>query len=250
MVEAADNPVVELERKLDDKIVAPPTRRHRAAAFQLYLLIGSGVFIALAIVARTVAYFPFDLKITRAVQSYHGILFDRLMSGLSWIGFFPQVAVLGAVVIVVLFIAGLRWEAVATLFASCGVAIGSLVKLMVVRPRPSADLVDVIRVIGASSFPSGHVLMFTTFCGFLGFLVFTLIKKSWARTIMLILLASIIVLMGLSRIYQGHHWFSDVMGAHLLGSLWLAITVKLYRWGKPRFFSHQPVVPPAPGHGT
>ena len=53
-------------------------------------------------------------------------------------------------------------------------------------------------------------------------------------------------LMGVSRIYQGQHWFSDVMGAYLLGSVWLALTIKFYRWGKPRFFVHQPVAPAIP----
>jgi undecaprenyl-diphosphatase len=66
--------------------------------------------------------------------------------------------------------------------------------------------------------------------------------------IFLVPFAVLISLMGLSRIYQGEHWFSDVMGAYLLGSLWLALTIKLYRWGKPRFFVDQPVAPePAAG---
>lgn len=241
------NTAGELGKKLDTVIAPAPTRRHRAAVFQLSVVIGSVLFIALAVVARTVAYFPLDLRITRAVQSHHGVVFDRVMFGLSWIGFFPQVAVLGAVVILLLFVAGLRWEAVVAGFAASAAGVGTLTKLIVARPRPTADLVEVLRVIGASSFPSGHVLMFATFCGFLGFLVFTLIKKSWARTVLLLGLASIIVLMGLSRIDQGHHWFSDVCGSYLLGSVWLALTIKLYRWGKPRFFSHQPVAPAAPG---
>jgi undecaprenyl-diphosphatase len=52
--------------------------------------------------------------------------------------------------------------------------------------------------------------------------------------------------MGMSRIYLGHHWFSDVMGAYLLGSLWLALTIRFYRWGKTRYFIRQPVAPAAP----
>ena len=59
-------------------------------------------------------------------------------------------------------------------------------------------------------------------------------------------LAPIVFLMGLSRVEQGQHWFSDAMGGYVFGSLWLALTVKLYRWGKPRFFVRQPVAPPSP----
>src|SRR6185503_7608434 len=91
------------------------------------------------------------------------------------------------------------------------------------------------------SFPSGHVVMVTTFYGFLAFLVFTLLKPSWGRTALLVVFAALIVLMGPSRIYLGQHWFSDVMGAYLLGGLWLALTIMFYRWGKQRFFRNQPV---------
>ena len=168
------------------------------------------------------------------------------MFGLSWIGFMPQVDVLAALIVVVLFAAGLRWEAVISLFAACGVGVGGLVKLAVYRPRPSADLVRVFRELPSSGFPSGHVLEVTAFAGFLGFLVYTLLKPSWGRTALLIAFALVILLMGPSRIYQGQHWFSDVMGAYLLGSLWLALTIKLYRWGKPRLFVHQPVAPETP----
>ena len=73
-----------------------------------------------------------------------------------------------------------------------------------------------------------------------------LAPPSWERTTLLVAFALLILFMGLSRIYQGQHWFSDVAGAYLLGSLWLALTIRLYRWGKPRFFAHQPVAPETP----
>jgi undecaprenyl-diphosphatase len=61
---------------------------------------------------------------------------------------------------------------------------------------------------------------------------------------LLVLLLSVsIALVGLSRIYLGEHWASDVLGAYLLGSLSLAATVALYRWGKTRFFVRRPFDP-------
>jgi membrane-associated phospholipid phosphatase len=234
-------------KKLDAAVIAaPPTRRHRAAAFQAYALIASAAFIALAVAAHLFPYFRIDLTITRAVQSYHGAAFAGVMQGISWIGFSPQVNAFGLLGILVLLFAGLRWEAVAALFAGLGVVVGSLVKVLVLRPRPTADLVDVLAELNSNSFPSGHVVMITTFAGFLAFLAYTLLKQSWGRTALMIFLALLIVLMGPSRIYLGQHWFSDVMGAYLLGTVWLALTIIFYRWGKPRFFSHQPVAPDAP----
>jgi undecaprenyl-diphosphatase len=240
-------PATDALRELDAAVIAPrPTRHYRAAAFQAFVLGASVVFVVLAVVAHTVAYFPIDLTITHAVQAYHGPVFDRLMIATSWLGFFPQVALLSAVVISALFLAGLRWEAVSTTFATISGVVGGLVKLVVFRPRPSADLVHVLRQLPSSGFPSGHVLTTMAFCGFLVFLCFTLLKPSPGRTTMLVALSALIALMGLSRIALGQHWFSDVMGAYLFGSLWLALTIRFYRWGKKRYFVHQPVAPAAP----
>jgi membrane-associated phospholipid phosphatase len=233
-------------RRLDAAVIAPHrTRRYRAVAFQAFMMGASVVFVVLALVAHTVAYFPIDLAITRMIQGIPGQPFAQLMHAVSWLGFFPQVAALSAVVTLALFFFGLRWEAVSALFATVSLAVGALVKLVVFRPRPSADLVHVVRELPSSGFPSGHVLSTTAFCGFLVFLSFTLLKSSPGRTAVLVALSLLIALMGPSRIYLGQHWFSDVMGAYLFGSLWLALTIHFYRWGKTRCFVHQPMAPAA-----
>lgn len=215
---------------------AAPVRHYRAAAFQAYVLVASVAFVTLAVVARTVAYFSIDLTITRFVQRFHAAWFDHLMAGLSWLGFMPQVIVLVVLVVLALAVARLRWEALVTLFAASGLAVAGLIKLFVGRPRPSADLILVLRELTSSGFPSGHVLLFTAFGGFLAFLAFTRHRPSLGRTLLLVALGLVIALMGLSRIHQGQHWFSDVMGAYLIGSLWLALAIRIYRWGHPRFF--------------
>jgi len=83
------------------------------------------------------------------------------------------------------------------------------------------------------------------FLGFIGFLVFSLLKPSLKRSLLLMLIGIPILLIGISRIYLGEHWASDVLGAYLLGTLTLIVTIQLYRWGKTRFFVHQPVAPEA-----
>jgi len=248
MAESTAHQHTELHRKLDDKvIVARPTRHYRAAVFQVYVLIAVAAFVVLAVVAHFVPYFDIDLRITRAIQSYHGAIFDRLMHGLSWLGFVPQVDILGALAILILLIAGLRWAAVTALFAMCGLAFGALIKVIVLRPRPSANLVHVFQQLPSAGFPSGHTLMAAAIYGYFAFLVYTLLKPSLGRTLLLVALGLLIGLMGPSRIYLGQHWFSDVAGAYVLGSLWLALTIRVYRWGKTRFFKHQPVAAGSPG---
>jgi membrane-associated phospholipid phosphatase len=230
-----------LHRAVDARVERRPTRNYRAAAFQAYVLLATLAFVALAVAAHYVPYFRIDLFVTRAFQSDKGAAFDALMRGLTWMGFVPQVDLLIALLIAVLFFLGLRWEALAAMFAALGPVIGSLIKLIVNRPRPSADLVHVMRQLDTLSFPSGHVLLATAFYGFFAFLGYALLKPGWLRTVYLIVFGLVIALMGPSRIYLGQHWFSDVMGAYVLGSLWLALSIRVYRWGKPRFFVDQPV---------
>lgn len=244
MNRAATKTSERVRQALDANVIEKrPTRRYRAAAFQAYVLLACVVFVILAVAAHSVPYFRIDLSVTRALQSLDHPMIDGLMRGLSWMGFIPQVDLLVALVIAVLFFLGLRWEAMAAVFAGLGPVFGSLIKLIVARPRPSADLVHVMRQLDTLSFPSGHVLLATAFYGFIGFLGYTLLKPGWLRTVFLIVFGLLIGLMGPSRIYLGQHWFSDVMGAYVLGSLWLALSIRVYRWGKLRFFRDQPVAP-------
>ena len=248
MSDSSSQPRTErLGRKVDDAAIAPKGARHRRAEiFQIYVFLATIAFFALAVAAHFVPYFPIDVAITHLVQSEQGHVLETIMRGTSWMGWNPQAALLVAGAVSLLLLIGLRWEAVVALFAGLGTAVGSLVKLLVIRPRPSADLVHVFSQLSTTSFPSGHVLLATGFYGFLGFLMYTLLKHSWYRVLGLCVVALIVILMGPSRIYLGQHWFSDVMGAYVLGSIWLALSIRIYRWGKPRFFRDQPAAPEQP----
>jgi membrane-associated phospholipid phosphatase len=248
-VEAVAKPVNAWRRTVASAgaIVAKPWRRYRATVFLTYLIVAVVVFIVLAVLAKTIAYFTFDVTITRALQIYHVGWFDGLMGALSWIGFAPQAWVIAAIIMVFLYASGLKWETVVILISVLGSsALGLSLKILVDRPRPTADLVNVISQLKSYSFPSGHVLFFVTFFGFLLFLAYTLLKPTWWRTSLLVVLAGMVVLIGPSRIYEGQHWASDVVGAYLIGSVWLALTILIYRWGKPRFFVNQPVAKETP----
>ncbi len=243
-VEAVKKPVNAWRRTISNAgaIVAKPWRRYRAAVFQTYLIAAVVVFIVLAVLAKTVAYFTFDVTITHAVQEYNAGWFNILMQVLTWIGFTPQSYVITGVILLFLFASGLKWETVIAFVSVVGSsALGIGIKVLIDRPRPSANLVNVMSQLKDYSFPSGHVLFFTTFFGFMLFLAYTLLKHSWWRTTLLILLFGMIALIGPSRIYVGQHWASDVVAAYLLGSVWLALSVLVYLWGKPRYFVDQPV---------
>ncbi|HEX7976013.1 MAG TPA: phosphatase PAP2 family protein [Anaerolineales bacterium] len=242
--QALEKPLEEVQKRVEAETASRPARHYRALIFQWYVIAAVVAFATLAFLARTVAYFSFDVVITHELQAYHTAWFDALMRGVSWLGFAPQVIGVAAIFVLVLAAVGLRWEAWVTLISGTASQIlNFVVKVIVHRPRPSADLVNVFQEVKGFSFPSGHVMFYTAFFGFLWFLSYTLLKHSWRRTVLLFLFMGLVLLVGPSRIYEGEHWASDVFGAYLLGSLTLLAAVAFYRWGKPRFSARQPVAP-------
>ena len=228
-------------------VEARPVRRYRARVFQGYMLGATVGFGVLFYYARHIAYFSFDLSIARWVQHVHVFWLDVLMQSVSELGFTPLAPTFVVLTMLFVYLIGLKWETVMLMFAGVGVGLLELtVKMVAHRQRPTAELVNVFRVLNDYSFPSGHVLLFTVFLGFLMFLIYTLTPRSWGRTGSLIVLGALVALVGVSRIYLGQHWPSDVVGAYLLGSLWLTLTIYVYRKGKRRFFVHQPLAPGQP----
>lgn len=228
-------------------VVPRPILHYRVILFQGYVVSAAIIFAVLFFYARTIAYFSFDLKFERLVQSFNPAWFAILMQKVSDLGFAPLVWIWSLLLILLVFLFGLRWEAVMLTFAGVGVSLlGAAIKIIVQRQRPTSALVNVFSPLTDYSFPSGHVLFFTAFLGFTFFLIYSVIPHSTRRTLGLVIVGALIALVGISRIYLGQHWPSDVIAAYLLGSLWLTLSVYIYRWGKPRFFVHQPKAPASP----
>ena len=219
-----------------------PVRHYRAMLFRVALVLVVGAFAVLTFLVKAMPSFAIDLQITRAVQLLNFPPFALLMNLISWPGFNPQVTIITGLIILSIYGFGLHWEAVMALIAAVfSTGIDVLVKDLVQRPRPTPDLVNVFATLTSYSFPSGHVMFYCVFFGFVGFLAFTLLKPSLKRSLLLVFFGGLVVLIGVSRIYLGEHWASDVLGSYLLGSLTLVAIIQLYLWGKKRFFVHQPV---------
>lgn len=215
---------------------APFSARRRGLLFQGCALAAAAGFLALALLARRPGHFALDLAITRALQSQDAPWFDWLMHAVSFPGFSPQAVIVTLALSLALYGLDRRYEAAMSAFAAAGSQLlSSLAKLAIARPRPSADLVDVLRELTDFSFPSGHVVFYTAFFGFLAFLCLLLMRASWLRSGLLALLGGLVMLVGPSRVYLGAHWLSDVIGAYLLGGLFLLAVIRLYRRGKAWF---------------
>jgi len=209
--------------------------------FSAIAVIGLGM---LALSAHTTAYFSYDLTFARDVQSIQSAWFSLLMMAIGEPGYPPQVYIWLVLAIIILYRGGLKWAAITEIFAAVGIGVvGLAIKIWVNRPRPSPALIHVANPAldgGKYSFPAGHVESYMAIIGFLLFLSIVLAHRyAWMRTVEIIGYSIFLALIGLSRVYVGEHWLSDVFGAYLLGGLWLVLTILFYEWGKSRFFVAQ-----------
>ena len=216
----------------------PNARRFQTLLVQTYLIGAAISFGALSLIVKRKPYFDLEVRICRAVQRLEHPWYAKLMHAVSWPGYPPQANVLAALLSIGMYRSGLRREAIATTLSAFGMSVAGLtVKLLVDRPRPHPELVRVRRSLdgGRQSFPAGHVQIYVPLFGFLAFISYTAIQRSWQRTLALWASLTAIALVGPSRVHAGEHWPSDVLGGYFFGSLWLWLTVKLYRLGKPRW---------------
>ena len=80
------------------------------------------------------------------------------------------------------------------------------------------------------SFPSGHATIAVAFYGFLGYLLIRF-ASSWRKKVNLFFAGILIILaIGLSRIYLGVHYLSDVWSGYLIGAMWLIIAITFSEW--------------------
>jgi undecaprenyl-diphosphatase len=98
------------------------------------------------------------------------------------------------------------------------------------RPRPNHPEIVVAKArLGGSSFPSGHVIIYTGVYGFLAYLAHVHIKVGIVRKLVVGALAGMVALVGTSRVYLGHHFTSDVTVSYLLGTSYLIGLTSLYQ---------------------
>jgi undecaprenyl-diphosphatase len=222
-----------LQTTLHTATVVPLVARRRLRRLQLFLFISLLIFclFTLAVSLDNDHYFLLDTTISLNLQTLPIPGIETLMRIISLPGDNFLVAV-GLVLTTFFLLLRFRYrlEAYALLLsAGGGELLNVTFKWLVGRPRPSTNLVAVMVRETSLSFPSGHVMHYVVFYGLLFFLAYTLLRRSLLRTLLLMILGLLVVLVGMSRVYLGAHWPSDVTAGYFCGSAWLMFVISRYR---------------------
>ena len=239
--ERIEEDVEHIVEEAQEEVAAARKPWYQTRKWGFILLTIDIVLLALfAFMAIFIAYHPvlaIDVAITRDFQANQSAWLSYTMIAVSYFGnVLPLSVGLVTLTAILFWILDLRLEAIliVVVYATSGILNG-LIKLIVARPRPSASLVEIIQASSGNSFPSGHVMSYVAFWGLLfsfGIILFR--GKHWWRIALLIISVLFFVLVGPSRIYLGDHWASDVLGAYLIGCIWLAMSLWLYLYLRGR----------------
>ena len=102
--------------------------------------------------------------------------------------------------------------------------LNQIIKFTMQRPRPTE-----FRIIEETgySFPSGHSMVSLAFYGYLIYLIYKYINNKHLKRTLIIILSVLICIIGVSRIYLGVHYTSDVLGGFLISFAYLIIYIEL-----------------------
>ena len=168
-------------------------------------------------------------RFDEAVRGFvHGFAFPALtsvMQSASFLGSTLFLVIFGVMIVIALYLRRHRRGAILFTITT----VGSSVLLTAlkfafkrVRPEPFFDTI----LPASYSFPSGHSLASFCFYGALAVILTTRIKSVWLKIIVWISAITMILLVGISRIYLGVHHPSDVVAGYAVGLIWV-ITIAI-----------------------
>ena len=114
-----------------------------------------------------------------------------------------------------------------TNFGGAIILIGSAFTLFIFikNKKIGVSIISNLAIITGYSFPSGHSMVSMAFYGYLIYLIYKYVKNKYLKWISIILLSILICSIGISRIYLGVHYTSDVLGGFFISISYLIIYI-------------------------
>lgn len=194
----------------------------------LISLVSLLAFSVMAILVKKNTIVSFDSKIISFVQGLESPWLTSIMRFFTFIGDTVPVIILSIVSIILLYkVLNHRTELILFTTVMFGANILFLaLKMFFQRARP-----DLHRLAEATnySFPSGHATMAFSLYGVLTFILWRHINTSFKRTIHIIVSSIVILSIGISRIYLGVHFPSDILAGYFISAFWLMLAIGFFQ---------------------
>jgi undecaprenyl-diphosphatase len=184
-------------------------------------LVSLGLLIWLVAAVASGSTQDFDASIRNGVHGFASAAVTALAQWITRLGSIAFLAGAYAVCLVALLLARLRRDAIRLTWVMAGaIAIENGMKYSIQRIRPDAFFgIDPTTY----SFPSGHSLLSLCFYLTIAVLIARRVPNAFGRVAVLAAAALLIAAIGLSRIYLGVHYPTDVIGGFLVAACWISL---------------------------
>lgn len=210
--------------------------------FEEFILLGAEYLLVLLIGCAAVLIFlrfsellikdqlqAFDTFVYTWIFSYASDAMTLFMKGITFLGNTKTMIVFSLVILFFfLFVKPHRWYSITIpVVAMGGISLNMVLKQLFERPRPLVDY-HLVEASGLS-FPSGHAMFSFTFYGLMIYIIWHYTENKPIRYGLSVLLLSLAMLIGISRIYLGVHYPSDVFAGFAAGFIWLSTSLIVLR---------------------
>lgn len=192
-------------------------------------VISLAAFVLMATLIEAHKIVQFDSTIINLVQGIESPALTAIMKFFTFIGSTKIVVILSILIIYFLYkVLYHRLELILFIAVIAGTPIiNFILKSIFHRARPEFHrLIE----IGGYSFPSGHAMNAFSVYGILAFLLWRHIATRTGRTLLIIFSIIMILMIGISRIYLGVHYPSDIIGGYFASGFWMTTTLWFFQW--------------------
>ena len=193
----------------------------------IVVVVGINIFIELTDGLTSKMLINYDSAITDYIISYRSPGLNKFMQFVTNIGDIYGYLILASVFTIFFYLKFKNWRYVIEMVIVLGMAAlsNTALKRVINRARPDAlHLVSVETL----SYPSGHAMSAIAFYGFMIYLCFTLISEKWLKFGLIIFFGFLILAIGISRIYLGVHYPSDIAGGYIAGFIWVVFCIAVF----------------------
>jgi undecaprenyl-diphosphatase len=163
----------------------------------------------------------FDITIIDWVQSFISDKLTKIIEIFTFLGSTKAVIVISILTIILMLFNKKWWETLFFIVAVSGSSLFNLLlKLIFQRTRPS---IHPLIIETGYSFPSGHSMVSFVLYGMITYFLVLFYVKRFAKIITILFFSLLVLLIGVSRIYLGVHYPSDVLAGFAVGGTWLII---------------------------
>lgn len=193
----------------------------------IIVVAGIKIFLELTESLQSKFLSQYDRKITDFIISFRSPELNKILQFITNIGDIYGYLAVGSISSIAFYLKFKNWRFVIQMIFVLAISALSNLALKQVINRPRPDVEHLVSV-ATLSYPSGHAMSAISFYGFLIYLCNGFKINKWIKLGLIFFITILIFLIGISRIYLGVHFPSDIAGGFIAGLIWVAFCVIIF----------------------